>query len=704
MPSDSEVIVPVLERVAIRLRIASVRATSAAGSGHPSSCCSAADIVAALFFGHMRFDPRDPQNDDNDRFVLSKGHAAPLLYAAWAEAGFVPPDDLLKLRRIDCDLEGHPTPRLPFVDVATGSLGQGICAAVGIALNARRIGSDYRTYVLIGDGESAEGSVWEAAQVADSYRLDNLCAITDVNGYGQSRATQWGHDMAAYRRRWSAFGWHAIVVDGHDVGAIVAALEEARGTTGRPTMILARTVKGKGVSLIEGKDGWHGKPIPAGADLDGALDELHARLGPETAAPVIPPPPRPRSEAVQAPSGPPRLPSPPAYEPESPVATRTAYGDALAALGAADPRIVALDADVGNSTFSRTFERAHPDRFVETYIAEQAMVGAAMGLASRGAIPFPSTFAAFLTRASDFVRMAGIGGMNVKLAGSHAGVSIGEDGPSQMALEDLAMMRAVPGCAVLYPCDAVSTARLVEAAAGRSGMAYIRTSRPKTPVIYGPDDEFPIGGSKVVRESPDDAVTVVAAGVTLFEALRAHDALAAEDIPLRVIDAYSVQPVDRDTLVDAARRTGNRLITVEDHYAAGGARRRGERGREWGWNRRGAPRGPGDSAQRPARRTARAVRHFRLLHRRRGPPTGRWAAIGAQVGPVKLDGRRIPGRFDEDDADRSREPESAEGSNASVLSARVADQASNTDRARHTSALRPAADPVMIRSRLHPRG
>ncbi len=569
MPSESVIVVPALERVATRLRIASVRATSAAGSGHPSSCCSAADIVAALFFGHMRFDPRDPQNDENDRFVLSKGHAAPLLYAAWAEAGFVPPDDLLKLRRIDCDLEGHPTPRLPFVDVATGSLGQGICAAVGIALNARRIGSDYRTYVLIGDGESAEGSVWEAAQVADRYRLDNLCAITDVNGFGQSRATQWGHDMAAYRDRWQAFGWHAVVVDGHDVGAILGALEEAATTTGRPTMILARTVKGKGVSLIEGRDGWHGKPIKPGADLDAALDELHARLGPESASPAIPLPAA-GTNRTPAPIGPPRLPAPPAYEPGSQVATRTAYGDALAALGAVDSRIVALDADVGNSTFSQTFETAHPDRFVETHIAEQAMVGAAMGLASRGAIPFPSTFAAFLTRASDFVRMAGIGRMNVKLAGSHAGVSIGEDGPSQMALEDLAMMRAVPGCAVLYPCDAVSTARLVEAAAGCSGMAYIRTSRPKTPVIYGPDDEFTIGGSKVLRESPADAATVVAAGVTVFEALRAHDLLAAEGIPVRVVDAYSVQPVDRDTLVAAARGTGDRLITVEDHYAAGG--------------------------------------------------------------------------------------------------------------------------------------
>ena len=569
MPSDLTALVPALERIATRLRIASVRATSAAGSGHPSSCCSAADVVAALFFGHMRFDPRDPGHDDNDRFVLSKGHAAPLLYAAWAEAGLVPADELPRLRRLDCDLEGHPTPRLPFVDVATGSLGQGICAAVGIALNARRIGSDHRTYVLIGDGESAEGSVWEAAQVADDYRLDNLCAITDVNGFGQSRATRWGRDAAAYRDRWRAFGWHAVVVDGHDVGALLAALEEAAGTAGRPTMILARTVKGRGVSLIEGRDGWHGKPIPPGADLDAALDELRARLGPPAAVPVIPPPPA-RPDPPPAPAGPPRLPSPPAYERGSRVATRAAWGDALAALGAVDSRIVALDADVGNSTFSQTFEKAHPDRFFETYVAEQAMVGAAMGLASRGAIPFPSTFAAFLTRASDFIRMAGIGGMNVKLAGSHAGVSIGEDGPSQMALEDLAMMRAVPGCAVLYPCDAVSAARLVEAAAGRDGMVYVRTSRPKTPVLYGPDDEFAVGGSKVLRESPDDAAAVAAAGVTVFEALRAHDLLAAEGIPLRVIDAYSVQPVDRRTLLDAARRTGGRLITVEDHYAAGG--------------------------------------------------------------------------------------------------------------------------------------
>ena len=568
MSSDRTSTVSALRNVATRFRIESVRATSAAGSGHPSSCCSAADLVAALFFGHMRFDPRRPEDDDNDRFVLSKGHAAPLLYAAWAEAGFVAADELLRLRRIDCDLEGHPTPRLPFVDVATGSLGQGICAAVGIALNARRIGSAYRTYVLIGDGETAEGSVWEAAQVADRHRLDNLCAITDVNGYGQSRATQWGHDMEAYRERWRAFGWHAVVIDGHDVGAILAALEEAAATDGQPTMILARTVKGRDVSAMEGKDGWHGKPIPAGAALDAALRELDGRLVPGAPPLVVPPPPRrtarPTVEIAPAP------PAPPNYAPGSAVATRTAYGEALAALAAADPRVVALDADVSNSTFSQTFERAHAERFFETYIAEQAMIGAAMGLASRGAIPFPSTFAAFLTRASDFIRMAGIGRMNIKIAGSHAGVSIGEDGPSQMALEDLAMMRAVPGCTVLYPCDGVSTERLVAAAARHEGMVYIRTTRPKTPVIYTASDEFVIGGSRVVRESADDAATVVAAGVTLFEALRAHDELAAEGIAVRVVDAYSVQPIDRGTLRDAARATGGRVLPVEDHYAAGG--------------------------------------------------------------------------------------------------------------------------------------
>ena len=558
-----------LQQVATRLRIASVRATSEAGSGHPSSCCSAAEIVATLFFSAMRFDPKNPQHDDNDRFVLSKGHAAPLLYAAWAEAGFVEPDELLRLRRLDSDLEGHPTPRLPFVDVPTGSLGQGLCAAIGIALNARRIRSAYRTYVLIGDGESAEGSVWEAAQVACRYKLDNLCAITDVNGFGQSRATQWGYDMEAYRDRWRAFGWHAIIVDGHDIEAIHDALVEAKITHDRPTMILAKTVKGKGVSLMEGTDGWHGKPVKIGPDLDKVLAELDAQLVPETKTPQITAP-EIRVQSESKPSGPPLLPTAPSYSLGSEVATRTAYGNALAAIGSVDQRVVALDADVGNSTFSQTFEQAFPERFYQTYIAEQVMIGAAMGLASRGAIPFPSTFAAFLTRASDFIRMAGIGRMNIKLSGSHAGVSIGEDGPSQMALEDLSMMRAVPESVVLYPCDGVSAERLVEVAAGCQGMVYIRTTRPKTPIIYGPEENFVVGGSKLLRTSPDDVATVVAAGVTVFEALKAYELLLAEKIKIRVIDAYSIQPVDRKTLIDAGQQTNRRIITVEDHYVSGG--------------------------------------------------------------------------------------------------------------------------------------
>ena len=568
MPADRSTLIPALQTIAARLRMESVRATSEAGSGHPSSCCSAADIVAALFFGEMRYDPHNPQHEDNDRFVLSKGHAAPLLYAAWAEAGYVDRGDLLALRRLDSDLEGHPTPRLPFVDVATGSLGQGICAAVGIALNARRIGSAYRTYVLLGDGESAEGSVWEAAQAGAQLALDNLCVVTDVNGFGQSRPTQWGHDLDAYARRWRAFGWHAVVVDGHDIAALLDALGEARAAGGRPTVIVAGTLKGKGVPLIEGRDGWHGKPVPKGEELDRALGALQQGIVPGTETPAIPPPPA----RVQPPApAPPPIPDP-AYRRGDMVATRVAYGTALAALGAADPRVVALDADVGNSTFSETFERQHPERFYQTYIAEQVMLGAAVGLASRGAIPFPSSFACFLTRASDFIRMAGIGptAANIKLAGSHAGISIGEDGPSQMALEDLAMMRGVPGCAVLYPCDAVSSERLVAAAAAHEGMVYIRTSRPKTEVIYPNGERFPIGGSKTLHQSDGDVATVVAAGITVFEARKAYSMLQQDGIPVRVIDAYCLQPIDAATLVRAGLQTGRRIITVEDHYAAGG--------------------------------------------------------------------------------------------------------------------------------------
>ena len=525
--------------------------------------------MAALFFAEMRFDPHDPQHPEADRFVLSKGHAAPILYAAWAAAGAFPRERLLTLRELSSDLEGHPTPRLPFVDVATGSLGQGLCAAIGIALNARRIGSDYRTYVLLGDGESAEGSVWESAEVAAFQRLDNLCAITDVNGFGQSRTTQWDHDTEAFVSRWKAFGWHAIAIDGHDLKAVLAALAEARRTKGQPTMIVARTLKGKGVKLFENKDGWHGKALKKGPETDQAIAELESQfITTSDSALVIP---RPLLRRTEGP-----LPDfvkaapPPHYTLGDSVATREAYGTALAALGALDRRVVALDADVKNSTFSEKFEKAYPDRFYQMFIAEQVMVGTAMGLASRGAIPFPSTFACFLERAADFIRFAGISNLNVKLAGSHAGVSIGEDGPSQMALEDIAMMRGVPDCTVFYPCDAVSAERLMALAAATHGPVYLRMSRPKTPVIYGPNEAFVVGGSKTLRQSPKDAVTIVAAGVTVFEAFKAHDTLAAEGIAIRVIDAYSVQPIDRDGLIAAGRATGGRFITVEDHYAHGG--------------------------------------------------------------------------------------------------------------------------------------
>lgn len=568
MSLDRATLIPALKNIATELRIDSIKSTSEAASGHPTSCASAADLMAALFFAEMRFDPHDPRHPGSDRFVLSKGHAAPILYAAWAEAGAFDRAELLKLRRIDSDLEGHPTPRLPFVDVATGSLGQGICAAIGIALNARRIKSDYRTYVLLGDGESAEGSVWEAANVGAIYELDSLCGITDVNALGQSRPTAWQHDMDQFARRWRAFGWHPIVIDGHDMGAILDALDEARRTKGQPTMILARTIKGKGVSFVEGKDGWHGKAFKKGEELDRALAELQQQLIPGVGVDLAKQIPRPA--AMPRDEGAPKPVAPPAYKIGDKVATREAYGTAIAKLAEADPRVVALDADVKNSTFSEKFEKIAPNRFYETFIAEQVMIGAAMGLAARGAIPFPSTFACFLTRAADFIRMAAISQVGVKMAGSHAGVSIGEDGPSQMALEDLAMCRAQPNIAVLYPCDAVSAERLVVLAAYHQGAVYIRTSRPQTPVIYSNDETFTVGGLKVLRHSGEDVATVIGAGVTLFEALKAYDALKASGTSVRVIDLYSVAPVDRDALVAAARATGGHLITVEDHYRAGG--------------------------------------------------------------------------------------------------------------------------------------
>ena len=438
---------------------------------------------------------------------------------------------------------------------------------MGIALNARRIQSDYRTYVLMGDGETAEGSVWEAADVAVDYALDNLCAITDVNRLGQSQATRWQHDVEALQARWEAAGWQTLPIDGHDMKAILTALDSARRTRERPTMILARTKKGKGVRALEDREGWHGKALKAGSESDDAIAELERTVVPSKDAVSFSRKPIRRSAAADRPTA---AMSEPEYDPGELVATREAFGTALARLGAADPRVVALDADVKNSTFSDRFEKAFPDRFYEMFIAEQAMLGVAMGLAARGAVPFPSTFGCFLTRAADFIRVAGISRSNIKVAGTHVGVSIGEDGPSQMALEDIAMMRAVPGCTVLCPADAVSTERLVALAGTMHGPVYLRLSRPKTPILYRLSDQFRIGGSKTLRASDTDAVTIVAIGVTLFEALKAYDLLKAQSIDTRIVDAYSIKPIDREALTQAAAATGGRVLVVEDHYPEGG--------------------------------------------------------------------------------------------------------------------------------------
>jgi transketolase len=565
-PTTSSELLTELHNRATQLRIHSVRATSEAGSGHPSSCCSAADIVAALFYSVMSYDPKNPKTPNTDRFVLSKGHAAPLLYAAWAEAGLFPKSDLLKLRTLASDLEGHPTPRLSFVDMATGSLGQGLPVGIGIALNAKYLDKlDYRTYVLLGDGESVEGSVWEAAEVARHHQLDNLCAIVDVNRLGQSDPTMLQHNMEAYHSRWSGFGWHAIIVDGHDMAALLAAFDEASRTKGKPTVLLARTFKGRGISFMENHPSWHGKPIPKGEETQKAIDELTKQLKSSSVTVHIKKPTAPAANSFVATALPP---SP--YKPGDSVATREAFGLALEALGAANPLVVGLDADVKNSTYTDKFGKKFPGRFFETFIAEQNMVGAAAGLAACGKVPFAATFACFLTRAYDFIRMAAISESNIKLVGTHVGVSIGEDGPSQMGLEDIAMMAAQPGVTVLYPSDATSTYRLVELAANHKGMVYLRAGRPKSPVLYGPEEQFQIGGSKLVRQSASDTLTIVAAGITLFEALKAHDQLKAAGIFVRVIDLYSIVPIDRATLIDSARVTQGRILTVEDHYAHGG--------------------------------------------------------------------------------------------------------------------------------------
>ena len=521
---------------------------------------SAADLVSALFFDEMRFDPRDPSGRDADVFVLSKGHAAPILWAALKEAGAIS-DDLLTLRRYDSVLEGHPTPRSPWVRVATGSLGQGLSTSAGMAWARKLAGTPGRVYCLLGDGEMAEGSVWEAVQFAVHGKLDNLCAIVDVNRLGQSGPTMHQHDMAAYEGPLRAFGWETAVVDGHDSAAIRAAFQKARATSGKPFVIVARTFKGRGVSFLEDKEGWHGKPLKKGDELQKALAELG-----DTDVTLKVEPRRYKQVTERAAVEPVLQPS---YQPGQEVATREAYGAALAKLARQCPQVVAIDGDTKNSTFSEKLKVVAPERFVEAYIAEQNMVGVALGMATESLVPFASTFACFLSRAYDFVRMAAISRANIRLCGSHAGVSIGEDGPSQMGLEDLAMFRALVASTVLYPSDAVCAERMVEEAARTPGIVYIRTSRPKTKVLYGNDERFPVGGSKVLRESDKDQVTLVGAGVTLYEALAAHEELAREGIAARVVDLYSVKPIDEDTLRRAAEQTRG-IVTVEDHSASGG--------------------------------------------------------------------------------------------------------------------------------------
>ncbi len=525
-----------------------------------------AEIMAVLFFSVMHYDPADPRDPRNDLFVLSKGHAAPILYAAWAEAGAFPVERLLTLRKIDSDLEGHPTPRLPFVDVATGSLGQGLPVAIGMALNAKRLeDTNQRVYVLLGDGESAEGSVWEAAQLATANELDNLCATIDVNRLGQSQPTMLQHDMETYRARWQAFGWNALVIDGHEISQLLTAYEKARETSGQPTVILARTLKGKGLAGYEDKENQHGKPLSK-EEADRVIAELEKQLSGEADrwSPKLPQGTRSAGSPKTV-----REISPPPYTPgKKDVATRKAFGDALAELGKANPSIVVLDGDVKNSTYAEEFEAAAANRFFEGYIAEQNMVGMAMGLSPEGFVPFASSFACFLERAADFVRIAAYSNMgHLILCGSHAGVSIGEDGPSQMALEDLAMMRSILTSVVLYPSDGPCAERLVEEAIAHGGIVYIRTSRPKTKVIYGIDEKFPIGGCKV--HGSGKAATIVGAGVTLFEALAAQEQLKKDGIDVRVVDAYSVKPLDATTLQKCADETGA-VIVVEDHSSWGG--------------------------------------------------------------------------------------------------------------------------------------
>jgi transketolase len=594
-----------LEHVAYNLRVDCLRATTQAGSGHITSCLSSADIMAVIFFNSMHFDVNDFKNRCNDRFILSKGHAAPLLYAVWKELGKISEDELLTLRQFDSPLEGHPTPRFIYNEVATGSLGQGLSMGCGMALAAHADNLSYTTYVLLGDSEMTEGSNWEAAEVASYYKLNNLVAVVDVNRLGQSTATIEGHDLERYVKKFEAFGWRALTVDGHDSAALVHVFDEAKTITDKPTVIIAKTLKGYGLDAdVENHEGFHGKAMPP-EKLDFFLEKLRERFLSLVPFDTIP---RDAAESLRTSDSHRvgfttkgeaccsargecsecdeeriepyelkkdtdgiRVMDLPTYTTGEKIATRYAYGQALVALGKADADVVALDAEVKNSTYSELFEQKFPHRFYQCFIAEQNMIGMGVGMQVRGKVPFISTFAAFLTRAHDQIRMAAIGQSALRICGSHAGVSIGEDGPSQMGLEDIALMRALPESIVLYPCDAVSTYKSIELMAKYTqGISYIRTTRGATPVLYKNNETFVIGGCKQLTWSVQDQVCIVAAGITVFEALKAHEQLLKENISIRVIDCYSVKPLPVKDLLAAAQACGNRMVTVEDHYPEGG--------------------------------------------------------------------------------------------------------------------------------------
>lgn len=551
-----------LKKIATRLRILTLKMTTQAGSGHPTSCFSMAELVACLFFGEMQYDVEDPLDWSSDEFVLSKGHAAPILWAVYAEAGIISQKSLMRLRQINSPLEGHPTPRMKWVKAATGSLGQGLSVGAGIALSMKLEKVPRRVYVMLGDGECAEGAVWEAVNTATHMGLDNLLSVVDINRLGQSETTMHGHDVGAYERKFRSFGWETYCIDGHNIDEILKAFDEAKKDE-KPSVILAKTIKGKGVSFLEDQDGWHGKSLEKEEDYQKALQELGPM--PEVQAKnyirkprkIDPPRWKMRSRFKRN-----------TYMEKTP--TRRAYGNALVNLVEVNDAVVALDGDVKNSTYAKLFFNRYPQRAFEVYIAEQNMIGMGLGMASRGHLPFVATFSAFLSRAHDQIRMAAYSFSNLKIVGSHSGVSIGEDGPSQMGLEDMALFTPIPGCAVLYPCDASSTEGCVESMAGYRGMAYLRTTRPETPLLYDKKEKFPIGGCKILKKKSGDKAAVIATGICVFEALKAYQKLKEEGVTVRVIDAYSIKPLDEKTIAEEVEQADGKVVVVEDHFPSGG--------------------------------------------------------------------------------------------------------------------------------------